>query len=62
MHIAKSKQSNAALEKQCINISSKRQITISAKYYEVLSISKELFCIYSKDMLILVPVKMTILH
>ena len=45
------------MEKRRINISSKRQITIPAKYFDSLGLDKELDCIYSKDMLILLPVK-----
>jgi len=45
------------LEKRRITISSKRQITIPAKYYEALGLDKELDCIYSDGMLILTPVK-----
>ncbi len=50
-------KSGRQLEKRRINISSKRQITIPAKYYESLELEKELDCIYTKDMLILIPVK-----
>lgn len=50
-------EENTPMEKRRINISSKRQITIPAKYYEELGFSKELDCIYSKGMLILTPVK-----
>lgn len=45
------------IEKRRINISSKRQITIPAKYFEALGLDKEIDCIYSNDMLILTPVK-----
>ncbi|WP_246169819.1 AbrB/MazE/SpoVT family DNA-binding domain-containing protein [Alkalibaculum sporogenes] len=45
------------MEKRRINISSKRQITIPAKYFEALGLDKELDCIYSNNMLILTPVK-----
>ncbi len=45
------------IEKRRINISSKRQITIPAKYFHALGLDKEVDCIYSKDMLILTPVK-----
>jgi bifunctional DNA-binding transcriptional regulator/antitoxin component of YhaV-PrlF toxin-antitoxin module len=51
------KPSNRRIEKRRINISSKRQITIPAKYFDSLGLDKELDCIYSKDMLILLPVK-----
>ena len=50
-------QQNTSLEKRRINISSKRQITIPAKYYDALGLSKELDCIYSNGMLILTPVR-----
>ncbi len=45
------------MEKRRISISSKRQITIPAKYFEALALDKELDCIYSHDMLILTPIK-----
>lgn len=45
------------IEKRRIKISSKRQITIPIKYFEALSLDKELNCIYTDDMLILTPVK-----
>jgi bifunctional DNA-binding transcriptional regulator/antitoxin component of YhaV-PrlF toxin-antitoxin module len=45
------------IEKRRISISSKRQITIPAKYFKSLGLDKELDCIYSKNMLILLPVK-----
>lgn len=48
---------NTPMEKRRINISSKRQITIPAKYYEALGFDKEIECIYSNNMLILTPVK-----
>jgi len=47
---------NIPIEKRRISISSKRQITIPAKYYEALKLDKELDCIYSNNMLILTPV------
>jgi len=50
-------QNNLSIEKRRIHISSKRQITIPAKYYEALGLTKELDCIYSNGMLILTPVK-----
>lgn len=43
--------------KKRIHISSKRQITIPSKYYEALGLTKEIDCIYAKDMLILKPVR-----
>ncbi len=48
---------DAHMEKRRINISSKRQITIPAKYFEALGLDKEIDCIFSNDMLILTPVK-----
>lgn len=45
------------MEKRRIKISSKRQITIPAKYFEALGLEKEIDCIYSNDMLILTSVK-----
>lgn len=53
----KIKPSKSIIEKKRIHISSKRQITIPAKYYEALGLTKELDCIYSNGMLILTPVK-----
>ncbi len=46
-----------AMEIRRIHISSKRQITIPAKYYNALGLSNEIDCIYTNDMLILIPVK-----
>lgn len=46
-----------SIEKRRIHVSSKRQITIPAKYYEALGSVKEMECIYSNDMLILKPVQ-----
>jgi bifunctional DNA-binding transcriptional regulator/antitoxin component of YhaV-PrlF toxin-antitoxin module len=54
---ARTEQENIPMEKRRIHISSKRQITIPAKYYEALGFSKEIDCIYSNGMLILTPVK-----
>ncbi len=48
---------NSYLEKQRINISAKRQITIPSKYYHAMGLDKEIDCIYSNDMLILKPVR-----
>lgn len=45
------------IEKRRIHVSSKRQITIPAKYYEALGSVKEMECIYSNDMMILKPVQ-----
>ena len=57
MLVAKFNRKDTHMEKRRINISSKRQITIPAKYFEALGLDKELECIYSNDMLILTPVK-----
>jgi bifunctional DNA-binding transcriptional regulator/antitoxin component of YhaV-PrlF toxin-antitoxin module len=57
MIAARIKSETKLIEKHRINISSKRQITIPAKYFEALGFEKELDCIYSNDMLILTPVK-----
>lgn len=46
-----------SIEKRRIHVSSKRQITIPAKYYEALGSVKEMECIYSNDMLILKPIQ-----
>lgn len=43
--------------KRRIHISSKRQITIPAKYFKALNLKDEVDCIYAKDMLVLVPVQ-----
>lgn len=45
------------MEKRRINISSKRQITIPSEYFKSLGLKKELDCICSGDMIILLPVK-----
>lgn len=50
-------EKNINFEKKRIHISSKRQITIPAKYYDALNLDKDMDCIYSGDMLILMPVK-----
>lgn len=57
MLAAKINTEDTHMEKRRINISSKRQITIPAKYFKALGLDKELDCIYSNDMLILTPVK-----
>jgi len=44
-------------DKKRIKISSKRQITIPAKYYDALKIDKEMECIYTDGMLILLPIR-----
>jgi len=48
---------DAGIEKTKIRISSKRQITIPSKYFEALGFDKEIECIKSNGMLILIPVK-----
>lgn len=45
------------MEKQRIKISSKRQITIPAKYHKALDLDNEINLIYSNNMLILLPVR-----
>lgn len=52
-----SEYKSKSIEKRRIHVSSKRQITIPAKYYEALGSVKEMECIYSNDMLILKPVQ-----
>lgn len=47
---------NETIDRKIIHISSKRQITIPAKYYEALGFRDEIECIYTKGMLILTPV------
>lgn len=48
---------NGSMEKKRIRISSKRQVTIPAKYYESLGLSNEVDCIHANNMLIFLPVK-----
>jgi bifunctional DNA-binding transcriptional regulator/antitoxin component of YhaV-PrlF toxin-antitoxin module len=48
---------DSGFEKSRIRISNKRQITIPAKYFEALKFEKEIECIMSNGMLILIPVK-----
>ncbi|HBN96698.1 MAG TPA: AbrB family transcriptional regulator [Firmicutes bacterium] len=48
---------NGSMEKRRIRISSKRQVTIPAKYYDSLELSDEVDCIYANNMLIFLPVK-----
>lgn len=48
---------NGDMEKKRIKISSKRQVTIPAKYYDGLGLSSEVDCIYANNMLIFLPVK-----
>jgi bifunctional DNA-binding transcriptional regulator/antitoxin component of YhaV-PrlF toxin-antitoxin module len=57
MYANKTKKINMPIEKRRISISSKRQITIPAKYYEALNLDKEIDCIYTNNMLILTPVR-----
>jgi len=57
MAVAKINLNKTPIEKRRINISSKRQITIPAKFFKALDLDKELECIYSNGMLILKPVK-----
>ncbi len=57
MTVNKVRQERSPMEKRRIQISSKRQITIPAKYYEALKLSNEVDCIYANDMLIITPVK-----
>ncbi|MGV8146988.1 MAG: AbrB/MazE/SpoVT family DNA-binding domain-containing protein [Alkaliphilus sp.] len=45
------------MEKRRIHISSKRQITIPAKYYKALELSDEIDCIYANGLLVLTPVR-----
>ena len=46
-----------SMEKRRVRISSKRQITIPAKYFDALGLSKEVDCIYANGMLILTPAR-----
>jgi bifunctional DNA-binding transcriptional regulator/antitoxin component of YhaV-PrlF toxin-antitoxin module len=48
---------NGSMEKRRIRISSKRQITIPAKYYDSLGLSDAVDCICANGMLIFLPVK-----
>lgn len=48
---------NGSMEMKRIKISSKRQVTIPAKYYMGLGLADEVDCIYTDNMLILLPVK-----
>lgn len=57
MPVAKINLMNTPIERRRINISSKRQITIPAKFFKALNLDRELECIYSNGMLILKPVK-----
>ena len=57
MPVARINSKNSPIEKRRINISSKRQITIPAKFFKALDLDKEIECIYSNGMLILKPVK-----
>ena len=53
----KRNQKEYPIEKRRINISSKRQITIPAKYFEALGLDKEIDCIFADHMLILTPAR-----
>lgn len=44
-------------DRKRIKISSKRQITIPAKFYDALKIDKEMECIYTEGMLVLMPIR-----
>lgn len=48
---------NGSMEMKRIKISSKRQVTIPAKFYTGLGLADEVDCIYTDNMLILLPVK-----
>jgi bifunctional DNA-binding transcriptional regulator/antitoxin component of YhaV-PrlF toxin-antitoxin module len=57
MLASNSNMKNKHMERRRINISSKRQITIPARFFKALDLDKELECIYTNGMLILTPVK-----
>ncbi|MBR0575061.1 AbrB/MazE/SpoVT family DNA-binding domain-containing protein [Proteiniclasticum sp. BAD-10] len=57
MSSAKSNPTKIPFETKRIQISSKRQITIPAKFFNALGFDKEIECIFSGDMLIIKPVK-----
>lgn len=57
MSAAKPNPPKKTIETKRIQISSKRQITIPAKFFNALGFDKEVECIFSGDMLILKPVK-----
>lgn len=54
---AKEARNKKKYDRKRIKISSKRQITIPAKYYDALKIDKEMECIYTEGMLILLPIR-----
>jgi bifunctional DNA-binding transcriptional regulator/antitoxin component of YhaV-PrlF toxin-antitoxin module len=54
---AKEARNKKKYDRKRIKISSKRQITIPAKYYDALKIHKEMECIYTEGMLILLPIR-----
>jgi bifunctional DNA-binding transcriptional regulator/antitoxin component of YhaV-PrlF toxin-antitoxin module len=54
---AKEASNKKKYDRKRIKISSKRQITIPAKYYDALKIDKEMECIYTEGMLILLPIR-----
>jgi bifunctional DNA-binding transcriptional regulator/antitoxin component of YhaV-PrlF toxin-antitoxin module len=54
---AKEARNKKKFDRKRIKISSKRQITIPAKYYDALKIDKEMECIYTEGMLILLPIR-----
>jgi len=53
----KASQEEFPMEKRRIRISSKRQITIPAKYYKALNLTNEIECIFANNMLILTPAR-----
>ena len=57
MNIVNQKKERPKIERKRINISSKRQITIPAKFFNELKLDKEVDCIYSNGMMILTQVK-----
>ena len=48
---------DSGVERRRLRISSKRQLTIPARYFNALGLSDEVDCIYSNGMLILLPVE-----
>lgn len=57
MRTVKKQPDYPTIERKRINISSKRQITIPAKFFNELNLDKELDCLYANGMMILIPVK-----
>lgn len=47
----------APLERKIISVSSKRQITIPQKYFEVLGFSNEVECILQKNSIVIRPIR-----